>query len=79
MAEFCALCDGLKLIVQYDISCSEFLIECDSMFLNTITIGTHHSLDPLTIVKARVNNFGKANALIQHEFFADLGLVCYAN
>ncbi|CAK9186693.1 unnamed protein product, partial [Ilex paraguariensis] len=35
---------------------------------NTITIGTQHSLDPLTTVKARVNNFGKANALIQHEW-----------
>ncbi|CAK9146649.1 unnamed protein product [Ilex paraguariensis] len=46
---------------------------------NTITIGTQHSLDPLTTVKARVNNFGQANALIQHEFFADLGLVCYVN
>ncbi len=35
---------------------------------NTITVGTQHSLDPLTTVKARVNNFGKANALIQHEW-----------
>ncbi|KAM7486884.1 hypothetical protein LguiA_002893 [Lonicera macranthoides] len=33
---------------------------------NTLTIGTQHSLDPLTTVKARVNNFGKASALIQH-------------
>ncbi|XP_011085778.1 mitochondrial outer membrane protein porin of 34 kDa isoform X2 [Sesamum indicum] len=35
---------------------------------NTITVGTQHALDPLTSVKARVNNFGKANALIQHEW-----------
>ncbi|KAK8644286.1 hypothetical protein V6N13_123597 [Hibiscus sabdariffa] len=35
---------------------------------STITIGTQHALDPLTMVKARVNNAGKANALIQHEW-----------
>lgn len=35
---------------------------------NTITVGTQHSLDPLTTVKARLNNLGKANALIQHEW-----------
>ncbi|KAF5749019.1 mitochondrial outer membrane protein porin of 34 kDa [Tripterygium wilfordii] len=35
---------------------------------NTITLGTQHALDPLTTVKARVNNFGKASALIQHEW-----------
>ncbi|KAL3654194.1 hypothetical protein CASFOL_003875 [Castilleja foliolosa] len=35
---------------------------------NTLTIGTQHLLDPLTSVKARVNNFGKASALIQHEW-----------
>ncbi|KAK9116872.1 hypothetical protein Sjap_015819 [Stephania japonica] len=35
---------------------------------NTLTIGTQHALDPLTVVKARVNNFGKASALIQHEW-----------
>ncbi|XP_022879591.1 mitochondrial outer membrane protein porin of 34 kDa-like [Olea europaea var. sylvestris] len=35
---------------------------------NTITVGTQHSLDPLTTVKARVNNFGKASALLQHEW-----------
>lgn len=35
---------------------------------NTITVGTQHALDPLTTAKARVNNFGKANALIQHEW-----------
>ncbi|XP_057770582.1 mitochondrial outer membrane protein porin of 34 kDa-like [Salvia miltiorrhiza] len=34
---------------------------------NTITVGTQHQLDPLTTVKARLNNVGKANALIQHE------------
>ncbi|KAK9054007.1 hypothetical protein SSX86_025082 [Deinandra increscens subsp. villosa] len=35
---------------------------------NTITVGTQHALDPFTTVKARVNNLGKANALIQHEW-----------
>ncbi|ERN03790.1 hypothetical protein AMTRI_Chr05g74050 [Amborella trichopoda] len=35
---------------------------------NTLTIGTQHSLDPLTTVKGRLNNFGKASALIQHEW-----------
>ncbi|KAH7846438.1 hypothetical protein Vadar_014097 [Vaccinium darrowii] len=35
---------------------------------NTITAGTQHSLDPFTTVKARVNNFGKVSALIQHEW-----------
>ncbi|XP_061375878.1 outer plastidial membrane protein porin-like [Gastrolobium bilobum] len=35
---------------------------------NTLTLGSRHALDPLTTLKARVNNFGKANALIQHEW-----------
>ncbi|CAM8935008.1 unnamed protein product [Rhodiola kirilowii] len=35
---------------------------------NTITVGTQHTLDPLTVVKARVDNFGKASALVQHEW-----------
>ncbi|KAL0364077.1 UNVERIFIED_CONTAM: Mitochondrial outer membrane protein porin of [Sesamum angustifolium] len=35
---------------------------------NTLTIGTQHLLDPLTSVKARVNNYGKVSALIQHEW-----------
>lgn len=35
---------------------------------NTITVGTQHALDPLTSVKARLNNAGKATALIQHEW-----------
>ena len=35
---------------------------------NSLTIGTQHSLDPLTSVKARVNNFGIASALLQHEW-----------
>ncbi|XP_051117667.1 mitochondrial outer membrane protein porin of 34 kDa-like [Andrographis paniculata] len=35
---------------------------------NTITFGTQYSLDPMTTVKARLNNWGKANALIQHEW-----------
>ncbi|CAN6895814.1 unnamed protein product [Brassica oleracea] len=36
--------------------------------VNTITVGTQHSLDPLTTVKARVNSAGIANALIQHQW-----------
>ena len=36
--------------------------------VNTITVGTQHSIDPLTMVKARVNSAGIANALIQHEW-----------
>jgi voltage-dependent anion channel protein 2 len=35
---------------------------------NTLTIGTQHALDPLTTVKGRVNNNGRASALIQHQF-----------
>ncbi|KAF4350910.1 hypothetical protein G4B88_029076 [Cannabis sativa] len=35
---------------------------------NTFTVGAQHALDPLTSVKARVNNLGKASALIQHEW-----------
>lgn len=35
---------------------------------NSITLGTQHALDPLTTVKARLNNSGKASALIQHEW-----------
>ncbi|KAL2559274.1 Mitochondrial outer membrane protein porin 1 [Forsythia ovata] len=35
---------------------------------NTLTNGTQHLLDPLTAVKARVNNYGKASALIKHEW-----------
>ncbi|KAK4263403.1 hypothetical protein QN277_028815 [Acacia crassicarpa] len=35
---------------------------------NTFTIGTQHALDPLTAVKARVNNYGLASALIQHDW-----------
>ncbi|GMP30485.1 hypothetical protein CsSME_00005139 [Camellia sinensis var. sinensis] len=44
------------------------VIHSFSSSVNTITIGTQHSLDPLTMVKARVNNTGKASALIQHEW-----------
>ncbi|KAL3720172.1 hypothetical protein ACJRO7_005059 [Eucalyptus globulus] len=36
--------------------------------VNTITVGTQHALDPLTALKARINNSGKASALIQHEW-----------
>ncbi|KAH1057389.1 hypothetical protein J1N35_035454 [Gossypium stocksii] len=39
---------------------------------NTIIIGTQHALDPLTKVKARLNNYGRANALIQHEWHLKL-------
>ncbi|XP_047952843.1 mitochondrial outer membrane protein porin of 34 kDa-like [Salvia hispanica] len=35
---------------------------------NTITVGTQHALDPLTLAKARLNNSGKASGLIQHEW-----------
>ncbi|XP_042395611.1 mitochondrial outer membrane protein porin 1-like [Zingiber officinale] len=35
---------------------------------NTLTFGTQHALDPLTLVKARFNSYGKASALIQHEW-----------
>uniref|UniRef100_A0A7N0TWI8 Uncharacterized protein n=1 Tax=Kalanchoe fedtschenkoi TaxID=63787 RepID=A0A7N0TWI8_KALFE len=35
---------------------------------NTLTIGTQHTLDPLTTLKARVDNYGKASALLQHEW-----------
>ncbi|CAH9122711.1 unnamed protein product [Cuscuta epithymum] len=35
---------------------------------NSITVGAQHQLDPLTTVKARVNNTGIANTLIQHEW-----------
>uniref|UniRef100_A0A7N0ZRZ1 Uncharacterized protein n=1 Tax=Kalanchoe fedtschenkoi TaxID=63787 RepID=A0A7N0ZRZ1_KALFE len=34
---------------------------------NTFTIGTQHALDPLTTLKARVDNYEKASAFIQHE------------
>ncbi|KAI6673945.1 hypothetical protein NL676_001851 [Syzygium grande] len=36
--------------------------------VNTITVGTQHALDALTMLKARINNSGKASALIQHEW-----------
>ncbi|MQL90760.1 hypothetical protein Taro_023363 [Colocasia esculenta] len=35
---------------------------------NTLTFGTQHALDPLTTVKARINNYGRASALLQHEW-----------
>ncbi|XP_026443727.1 mitochondrial outer membrane protein porin of 36 kDa-like [Papaver somniferum] len=35
---------------------------------NTSTTGTQKSLFPLTSIKARINNHGKASALIQHEW-----------
>ncbi|XP_074340412.1 mitochondrial outer membrane protein porin of 36 kDa-like [Apium graveolens] len=39
---------------------------CFSSNENTLTIGIQHALDPLTNVKAKVNNYGKASAAIQH-------------
>ncbi|WOH12648.1 hypothetical protein DCAR_0832155 [Daucus carota subsp. sativus] len=39
---------------------------CFSSNENTLTIGTQHALDPLTTVKAKVNNYGKASGAIQH-------------
>ncbi|XP_073006780.1 mitochondrial outer membrane protein porin 1-like [Typha latifolia] len=44
------------------------LIHSFSSNENTLTFGTQHALDPLTTVKTRFNNYGKANALIQHEW-----------
>jgi voltage-dependent anion channel protein 2 len=35
---------------------------------NTLTIGTQHALDPITLLKARVNNYGRASALVQHDW-----------
>ncbi|KAF5178304.1 Mitochondrial outer membrane protein porin [Thalictrum thalictroides] len=35
---------------------------------NTLTIGTQHQLDPLTVVKGRVNNYGKVSGVLQHEW-----------
>ncbi|KAF9604231.1 hypothetical protein IFM89_004937 [Coptis chinensis] len=35
---------------------------------NTLTFGTQHALDPLTMVKARVDNYGKLSGIIQHEW-----------
>ncbi|XP_047960676.1 mitochondrial outer membrane protein porin of 36 kDa-like [Salvia hispanica] len=35
---------------------------------NTLTFGAHHMMDLTTAVKARVNNYGKVNALLQHEW-----------
>ncbi|CAN4093624.1 unnamed protein product [Withania somnifera] len=53
------------------LTCTDVGVEmahCFSTNENTIPVGTQHQLDPLTTVKARVNNFGKATALIQHEW-----------
>lgn len=44
------------------------LTHCFSSNENALTFGTQHALDPLTVVKARFNSFGKASALIQHEW-----------
>ncbi|PIA27970.1 hypothetical protein AQUCO_07400073v1 [Aquilegia coerulea] len=35
---------------------------------NTLTIGTQHQLDTLTVVKGRVNNYGKVSGVLQHEW-----------
>ncbi|XP_031478581.1 mitochondrial outer membrane protein porin 2-like [Nymphaea colorata] len=34
---------------------------------NTFTVGASHAIDPLTLVKARLNNHGKLGALLQHQ------------
>ena len=34
---------------------------------NTFTLGGQYAIDPLTTVKARLNNHGKLGALLQHE------------
>lgn len=39
-----------------------------SSYQNTLAIGASHALDPLTLVKARVENDGKTSALLQHEW-----------
>ncbi|XP_016690478.1 mitochondrial outer membrane protein porin of 34 kDa [Gossypium hirsutum] len=38
--------------------------------VNTITVGTQYALDPLTIIKAWVNNASMVSALIQHEWLS---------
>nr|XP_017221180.1 PREDICTED: mitochondrial outer membrane protein porin of 34 kDa-like [Daucus carota subsp. sativus] len=40
---------------------------------NTITVGTQHSLGPLTTIKAGADNAGKIHALIQHEWHPKCG------
>lgn len=34
---------------------------------NTFTVGGQYAIDPLTVVKAKLNNHGKLGALLQHE------------
>lgn len=34
---------------------------------NTFTVGGSYLVDPLTLVKAKLNNHGKLGALLQHE------------
>lgn len=34
---------------------------------NTFTVGASYAVDPLTVVKARLNNHGRLGALLQHE------------
>lgn len=34
---------------------------------NTFTIGASYAVDPLTVLKTRLNNHGKLGALLQHE------------
>ncbi|MBA0613207.1 hypothetical protein Godav_013692, partial [Gossypium davidsonii] len=38
--------------------------------VNTITVGTQYALDPLTTIKAWVNNASMVSALIQHEWLS---------
>jgi voltage-dependent anion channel protein 2 len=35
---------------------------------STLIFGSQHSWDPFTTVKARINNYGMASALVQHEW-----------
>ncbi|EPS68383.1 hypothetical protein M569_06388 [Genlisea aurea] len=35
---------------------------------NVVFVGTQHLLDPLTAVKGRLNSYGQASAVIQHEW-----------
>lgn len=43
------------------------LKHCFSSNENILTFGAQHALDPFTTIKARINNSGKVNALIQHQ------------
>lgn len=34
---------------------------------NTFTVGASYAIDPMTVMKMRLNNYGKLGALLQHE------------